>query len=81
MFKGLPSNSCHCPHMGFVLEGSIRIVFDDGPENFTKAGDVLHWHPNNTARADENIIFLYFSPEAELAEVMEQVSKNLEKIT
>lgn len=77
MFKGLPTNSCHCPHWGYVFEGSIRIVYDDGSEDVTKAGDVFYWHAGHTAIADEDVIFLDFSPEKELSEVMAQVNKNM----
>ncbi len=77
LFKGLPTDSCHCPHWGYIFDGSVRIIYDDGTEEVTSAGDVFYWKPCHTAIVEEDLILMDFSPDKELAEVMEQVNKNM----
>ena len=40
LLHGLNNNSCHCPHWGYVLEGVVRLIYDDKTEEVVKAGDV-----------------------------------------
>ncbi len=75
LFKGLPTDSCHCPHWGYVFEGAVRIIYDDGTEDLTKAGDVFYWKPCHTAIVEEDVLMMDFSPEKELGEVMDNVNK------
>lgn len=77
LLKGLSNDSCHCPHWGYVFEGAIRIVYDDGAEDLTEAGDFFYWNPGHTAIVEEDVILMDFSPDKELGEVMEQVNKNM----
>jgi hypothetical protein len=80
MFKGLPTDSCHCPHWGYIFEGTIRIVYDDGSEDVTTAGDVFYWQPCHTAIVEEDVVLMDFSPDKELGEVMENVAKRMEEM-
>ena len=32
MLQGLKNNSCHCPHWGYVVGGSLLVKYDDGTE-------------------------------------------------
>ena len=77
LFKGLANDSCHCPHWGYIFKGTIRIVYNDGSEDITQAGDVFYWKPGHTAIVDEDVVLMDFSPDKELGEVMEQVNKNM----
>ena len=40
LLQGLPGNSCHCPHWGYVISGRLRIHTADGPHDFL-AGQAL----------------------------------------
>ena len=79
-FKGLANDSCHCPHWGYIFEGSIRIVYDDGSEDITSAGDVFYWKPGHTAIVEEDVIVMDFSPDKELSEVMGHVAMKMEEL-
>ena len=76
-FKGLKNDSCHCPHWGYVLEGAIKLIYDDGSEEVTRAGEVFYWPSGHSAIVEENLKFIEFSPEKELAEVMDHVMKKM----
>ena len=77
LLEGLSNNSCHCPHWGYIFEGSIRLIYDDGSEEITKAGDVFYWKPGHTAIVEEDLKFMDFSPEKELGEVMDHIGKKM----
>jgi len=75
LLKGLENDSCHCPHWGYVMEGTMRIVYNDGSEDLLKAGDVFYLPPGHTAIVEEDIKFMDFSPTKELDEVLGHVGK------
>jgi len=80
LLEGLKNNSCHCPHWGYIFEGSIRLIYDNGTEELNKAGDVFYWQPGHTAIVEEDLKFIDFSPEKELGEVMGHISKKMEEL-
>ena len=77
LLMGLKNDSCHCPHWGYVVEGSIRMKYDDGKEEVLSAGDVFYLPPGHTAIVEEDYKFIEFSPEKELGEVMEHIGKKM----
>jgi len=77
LLHGLENNSCHCPHWGYIIQGAIRIVSDDGSEEVSKTGDIFYWPKGHTAIVEENLKFIEFSPEKELNEVLEHVGKRM----
>ena len=81
LLKGLPNDSCHCPHWGYVFEGSIRIIYNDGSEDVTTAGDVFYWQPGHTAIVEEDVVLVDFSPDKELEELMTHVAKKMEELS
>jgi hypothetical protein len=77
MFQGLKNNSCHCPHWGYLLEGELLIKYDDGTEEMISTGDVFYMQPGHTAIVQKDTKFIDFSPEKELKEVLDHVSKKM----
>jgi|SRR5215204_3742762 len=77
MFQGLKNNSCHCPHWGYLLEGELLIKYDDGTEEIITTGDVFYLQPGHTAIVQTDTKFIDFSPEKELKEVLDHVSKKM----
>lgn len=75
LLKGLPNDSCHCPHWGYVFEGAFRFVYDDGKEEVYEKGDVFFAPAGHTAMADEDLKFIDFSPTKEHVEVLSHVGK------
>ncbi len=37
LLQGLENDSCHCPHWGYMLEGTIRMMYDDGSDEAHQA--------------------------------------------
>jgi len=80
LLEGLKNNSCHCPHWGYIFEGSIRLIYDDGTEEVTRAGDVFYWQPGHTAIVEEDLKLMDFSPDKEMGEVMDHINKKMEEL-
>jgi hypothetical protein len=77
LFKGLPDDHCKSAHWGFVLEGSIRVLYADGTEDVTQAGDLYYWPAGHTAWTDDGVVFVEFSPAEDLGPVLAHVRAQL----
>ena len=65
LLKGLPNDSCTCPHWGYVFKG--RLVFRiDGREEVYEAGDAFYLPPGHIQSAEAGTEYLQFSPAEEL---------------
>lgn len=73
LLKGLKNDSCHCPHWGSVVEGALRVKYDDGTEEVVNAGDVFYLPAGHTGRVEKDLKFIEFSPEKEFKEVMDHI--------
>lgn len=80
LLKGLANDNCHCPHWDYIFKGAIRIIYNDGSEDLTNAGDIFCWEPGHTAIVEEDVLLMDFSPEKELNEVMEHINKKMEEL-
>ena len=77
LLQGLKNNSCQCPHWGYVVDGELRIKYDDATEETVSTGDVFYMPPGHTAIVIKDLKLLDFSPEKELAEVMKHIAKKM----
>jgi len=77
LLKGLRNDSCQCPHWGYVVEGTIKMIYDDGTEETLNAGDVFYMPPGHTAIVEKDLTLLDFSPENELKEVTDHIAKKM----
>lgn len=77
LMVGLPGDRCGCPHWGQVLEGSITLKYADGTEETTRAGELYYWPGGHQGWTDEGVVFIEFSPAAEIAPVLEHFAKQL----
>jgi hypothetical protein len=78
LFEGLPTNSCHCPHWGYIVKGQMTLQYDNGENEVVKAGDVFYAPAGHTGKIDEDIAVIEFSPEKEYMEVMTHVGKKMQ---
>jgi mannose-6-phosphate isomerase-like protein (cupin superfamily) len=79
MLKGLPGDQCHCPHWGYVLKGTVTFTID-GQEEILKPGDAFYVPPGHLQRAEAGTEYLQFSPAKEMAEVEQQIMKNMQQM-
>ncbi len=77
LLKGLPHDLCSSPHWGYVIEGSMKIIFTDGKEEIINAGEVYYMPAPHTGVVDKYVKFVEFSPDKEMSVLMKQIAKNL----
>jgi cupin domain len=77
LLKGLPDDSCQCPHWGYVLSGRVTFGFEDH-EEVIEAGEAFYVPAGHTQRAEAGTEYLQFSPAAELREVSAAMAANMQ---
>jgi hypothetical protein len=77
LLKGLPGDSCNCPHWGYVLKGKVTYRFADHDE-VTEAGDAFYTPPGHIPVAEAGAEFVQFSPRLELQAVAAAMLKNMQ---
>ena len=78
LFAGLPDDRCQCPHMGYVIEGKVKVTYTNGAEEVYEAGDAYYAPPGHTPTLYAGSQVVEFSPSAELQQTMEVVTRNME---
>lgn len=81
LLKGLPNDSCRCPHWGYILQGAFRIIYDNGSEDLLEAGDVYYVPAGHTAIVEEDMKCIMFSPDKDHGEVLDHAMKNMAKMS
>ena len=75
--KGLPHDHCQCPHWGYLLEGRIKVDYQDGTSEVVEAGDLYYWPPGHTIAVEGDTRYIEFSPADQLGEVLDHVVSKL----
>ncbi len=74
LLEGLENDHCQVPHWGYIVKGSIQIVYDDGKQDVFKEGEAFYMRPGHTGRVLEDLLLVSFSPE----DGMHHLAKHLE---
>jgi hypothetical protein len=78
ILKGLPDDSCQCPHWGQVLKGSWTVRQGDHEETF-ETGDAFYMPPGHVPLGNEpGTQVLMFSPTEELRKTEEVIMRNVQ---
>jgi hypothetical protein len=77
LLRGLPGDTCSCPHWGYVLKGRLTYRFADREEVF-EAGDAFYLPPGHVPLADAGSELVQFSPAEELREVEQAMMRNMQ---
>ncbi|HMB64025.1 MAG TPA: hypothetical protein VKN36_13180 [Eudoraea sp.] len=77
LLQGLKNNSCHCPHWGYIVKGTMRVIYDDNSEEVVSTGDVFNLPAGHTAIVEEDVKLIDFSPEKEFGELMAHIVKKM----
>jgi hypothetical protein len=77
MMRGLPGDSCQCPHWGYVLKGRLTFRFADR-EEVVEAGEAFYLPPGHVPLAAAGSEFLQFSPTKELRETEAAIERNMQ---
>jgi hypothetical protein len=78
MMKGLPDDSCSCPHWGYVLKGRLTFRFADHDE-VVEAGDAFYLPPGHIPMAEAGSEYVQFSPSEQLRTVAAAMKANMQK--
>src|SRR5271155_4136820 len=80
LLKGLPGDSCQCPHWGYMIAGKITVSYPDHEEVY-EPGDAFYMPPGHVPAAETGTEFIQFSPEHELAETLTAIKANAQAAT
>jgi len=79
LLKGLPGDSCQCPHWGYLFSGRITVTYAHHEEVY-EAGDAFYMTPGHVPAAAAGSEFVQFSPTEQLTEVTAQIKTNAQRI-
>jgi hypothetical protein len=79
LLKGLPGDSCQCPHWGYVFVGSLTVRYADHEDRLA-AGDAFYMPPGHVPAAAAGTEFVQFSPTEELAVSLAAMEKNMKAL-
>ena len=78
LLRGLPGDSCQCPHWGYLLAGTITVSYADREETY-QAGDAFCMTPGHVPAAETGTEFIQFSPREQLAETLAAMRANAQR--
>ena len=73
LLEGLEQDHCQCPHWGYVIEGRIRVSYQDGTQEVVEAGDLYYWPSGHTIVVEEAVRMVEFSPHEQMSQVLGHV--------
>lgn len=79
VLKGLPGDSCQCPHWGYMLAGKITVSYA-GHEEAYQAGDAFYMTPGHVPAAETGSEFIQFSPRQQLADTVAVIKANAQRM-
>ena len=78
LLRGLPGDSCQCPHWGYLLAGKITVSYADHEETY-EAGDAFYMTPGHVPAAEAGTEFVQFSPREQLAVTLAAMKANAQR--
>ncbi len=79
LLRGLPGDSCQCPHWGYMFKGTLTVHYADRDE-VIEAGDAFYMPPGHVPAATAGSEFVQFSPSDELAVSEAAMAKNMQQM-
>jgi quercetin dioxygenase-like cupin family protein len=79
LLKGLPGDSCQCPHWGYMLAGRMTARYADHDE-IIEPGDAFYMPPGHVPAAEAGSEFVMFSPKDELAISEAALRANMQRL-
>lgn len=77
LLKGLKNDSCQVPHWGYILEGILRLTYDDGSEVTLKEGDIFYMPPGHVAFVEADLKLMDFSPQEGFRDLMKHINEKM----
>jgi hypothetical protein len=76
-FRGLPDDRCQCDHWGYVLKGSFRVSYLDGPDEVVGTGEAYHLRPGHFVQTIEPVELIELSPVEAHDRTMAAIARNI----
>ncbi|MDX2430029.1 MAG: hypothetical protein QNK35_03785 [Bacteroides sp.] len=77
LLEGLEKDKGQVPHWGYVIEGAIRIVFQDGTEELFAEGEVFFMKSGHTAIVEKDVVLVSFSPEHAMHDLVDHLNEKV----
>lgn len=77
LLEGLERDHCQCPHWGYVIEGRVRVNYEDGTEEIINAGELYYWPSGHTIVVEDAVTMVEFSPHDQMSDVLAHVVTKL----
>ncbi|HEY2223168.1 hypothetical protein [Actinomycetospora sp.] len=77
LLKGLPGDSCQCPHWGYLFTGRLTVRYADHEETI-EAGDAFYMPPGHVPAAQAGSRFVQFSPTEAYGITLAALQKNMQ---
>ena len=79
LLKGLPDDSCQCPHWGYMFAGSMTVRYGEQVET-VEAGEAFYLPPGHVPMAVAGTDFVQFSPAEELRISEAAMARNMQAL-
>ncbi|WP_430813533.1 hypothetical protein [Carboxylicivirga sp. RSCT41] len=80
LLHGLENNHCQVPHWGYIIEGSIKVMYEDGSEELFAKGEAFFMKPGHTGIVLEDLFLVSFSPEDAMEELIKHIEKRVDEL-
>ncbi|MEJ2871450.1 hypothetical protein WCD74_27070 [Actinomycetospora sp. OC33-EN08] len=77
LLAGLPGDSCHAPHWGYMLEGSLTVSYTNGTTEDVEGGELFYWPPGHSVRVERDSEVILFSPAQEHNDVIDHMKSQM----
>ena len=77
LLEGLENDKCQVPQWGYVIEGAVRIIYENGEEDVFSEGEAFFMKPGHTAIVEKDLFLVSFSPEHEMHDLSDHLNKKV----
>lgn len=77
LLEGLENDKCQVPHWGYVVKGSIQIIYQDGSNDLFSEGEAFFMKPGHTGKVLEDLLLVSFSPEHGMHGLVDHLNKKV----
>jgi hypothetical protein len=73
LLQGLEGDSCHAPHWGYMISGSLVVSYADGSAENCTGGELFYWPPGHSVMVSQDAEMILFSPQVEHTQVLDHM--------
>ena len=77
LLEGLENDKCQVPHWGYIIEGAVRIIYENGEEDLFSEGEAFFMKPGHTAIVEKDLLLVSFSPEHGMHDLADHLDKKV----